>query len=415
MFEAVELAEASRKAAGADVALVSDAELCDAVRLAAESRAALEAFEAHVLAEMDVRGTCDREFGSPTLWWVTAQTRAPRAAVAARLRLGAKLRELDVVDAALADGRITPDHARVVADAAANPRIASDIVALQAELVAHATQTNFRVWRWQMTVLQRLLDQDGGFDPDRELARNHLRVSPNGGDGVTVTGELVGEHALGFTQLLEAETDRLWRRHRSEHDECGELPVPDRPTLRALALVELIRKGAAGSPPTGKGPVVDISLIVHHDRPDRALTVDGIVANHDTSRHLACDAVVTPITFNHHRPPDTDRIDTVTVEMGREARHATTAQRRALAARDGGCVFPGCDMPVGWCDAHHVIAWEHHGRTDMNNLALLCRHHHGVTHRHGWTMTALADHTFTWTTPTGQVLTSQRNRGSPGP
>ncbi len=91
-----------------------------------------------MLAELDVRGATDREFGSPTLWWVTAQTRASRPAVAARLRLGMRLRHLDVVDEALADGRLTAEHARAVADTMANPRIADDIVALQAEIVAFA-------------------------------------------------------------------------------------------------------------------------------------------------------------------------------------------------------------------------------------------------------------------------------------
>jgi len=83
--------------------------------------------------------------------------------------------------------------------------------------------------------------------------------------------------------------------------------------------------------------------------------------------------------------------------------------------RDGGCVFPGCDLPTNWCDAHHIIPWDPHGLTDLPNLALLCRHHHGVTHRTGWTMTTQTDQTFTWTTPAGRTLTSQRNRGSPGP
>ena len=85
-------------------------------------------------------------------------------------------------------------------------------------------------------------------------------------------------------------------------------------------------------------------------------------------------------------------------------------QRRALARRDGGCVFPGCACPASWCDAHHVIAWDHDGDT---NLALLCRHHHGVTHRHGWTMTTKPNGTFTWKTPSGDTLHSQRNQGRP--
>jgi hypothetical protein len=101
----------------------------------------------------------------------------------------------------------------------------------------------------------------------------------------------------------------------------------------------------------------------------------------------------------------------VALDLGRTTRYANREQRRALAQRDGGCVFPGCDAPVGWCDAHHVIHWNHGGHTDLDNLALLCRYHHGVSHRAGWTMTTQPDQTFTWRTPLGQTLHSQRHRG----
>jgi hypothetical protein len=410
MFDAVEVAEANRKAAGADCGLATDVELGDAVGWVAVARAGLDAFEAHLLAELDVRGVCDREFGSPTLWWVTSQTRAPRAVVAARLRLGARLRfPLGLTDEALIEGRITSDHARVLADAAANPRIADDIAALQGELIDRAQSTNFRVWRHQMAVLVELLDQDGAFDPDRELARNHMNLRPHGDGSVSFSGELVGEAALSFTQLLEAETDRRWRAQRADHDECPELAVPDRSTLRALAMVDLMAKGSAGHAPTGHGPVVDVTLVIHADdpdQPDHVQTVDGDHVSPDTARHLCCDATFTPIYVDHNGVP---------LDAGREIRYANRAQRRALAVRDGGCVWLGCDMPVGWTDAHHITPWEHGGPTDLANLALLCRHHHGVTHRTGWTMTAHADQTFTWLTPGGQTLHSQRNRGSPGP
>jgi hypothetical protein len=60
--------------------------------------------------------------------------------------------------------------------------------------------------------------------------------------------------------------------------------------------------------------------------------------------------------------------------------------RTALIARDGGCAFPGCDAPTGWCDAHHVVEYSKDGRTTIINLVLLCRHHHGIVHRRGWRM-----------------------------
>ena len=421
----IEFGEASRKAASADVALLSDNEALADTLLALEAQACGEAAVGHLLADLERRGVCDREFGLTTASWVAHHSHGSRPALAGRVKTALTLRRLPVVDDALSDGVISPEHARVMASVT-NPRTEADVVDLQHELVDLAQRCPFPAWRRHVTEVTELLDQDGGFDPDRYLARNQLRVSPNGSDGVTLAGELVGLHALGFTEALEAETDRLWRRYRNDHDECGELPVPERSTLRALALVELIGKGAAGAAPSGKGPTVDISLVIHDDHPDRAISPQGIIVTRDVQRHLGCDPTITPIWINRNAPPDNDvcrspgcslprERDTVTVDVGRGSRYATPAQRRALAARDGGCVFPGCDIPVGWCDAHHVVAWQHGGATDLANLAMLCRHHHGVTHRRGWTMTAEADQTFTWTTPNGQTLESQHNRGGSGP
>ena len=117
---------------------------------------------------------------------------------------------------------------------------------------------------------------------------------------------------------------------------------------------------------------------------------------------LLCDPLITALVVDLLGVP---------LDMGRKIRLANRDQRRALTQRDGGCIFPGCDCPPSWCDAHHVIWWEHDGPTDIWNLALLCRYHHGVTHRRGWTMTAAGDDWFTWTTPTGDTLHSQRHRG----
>src|SRR5690606_26579187 len=43
------------------------------------------------------------------------------------------------------------------------------------------------------------------------------------------------------------------------------------------------------------------------------------------------------------------------LDLGTEQRLYTRRQRRALAARDGGCMAPGCDRPPSWCEAHHII------------------------------------------------------------
>ena len=68
----------------------------------------------------------------------------------------------------------------------------------------------------------------------------------------------------------------------------------------------------------------------------------------------------------------------------KEARTATVPQRRALAVRDGGCAFPGCGTPSGWCDAHHIVHWNDGGPTDLDNLILLSGHHHRTLHHTEW-------------------------------
>jgi hypothetical protein len=78
---------------------------------------------------------------------------------------------------------------------------------------------------------------------------------------------------------------------------------------------------------------------------------------------------------------------------GKTQRVATRKQRRALAARDGGCVFPGCGHPPSRCQAHHVIPWVSAsfapGVTDVDNMALLCAFHHSVIHRSAWKLTMI--------------------------
>jgi hypothetical protein len=70
--------------------------------------------------------------------------------------------------------------------------------------------------------------------------------------------------------------------------------------------------------------------------------------------------------------------------LGHDRRLASTEQRYALAARDGGCAFPGCTMPPHWSEAHHVVPWLIVQRTEVANLALLCPHHHHNFERWGW-------------------------------
>jgi hypothetical protein len=56
----------------------------------------------------------------------------------------------------------------------------------------------------------------------------------------------------------------------------------------------------------------------------------------------------------------------------------------ALAARDRGCSFPGCDRPPSHCQRHHINDWAHHGPTNLDNLTLPCGYHHREHAKRGW-------------------------------
>ena len=58
--------------------------------------------------------------------------------------------------------------------------------------------------------------------------------------------------------------------------------------------------------------------------------------------------------------------------------------RRAVAARDGGCAYPGCDRPPSWIEIHHILPWEDGGETTLSNLVMVCRGHHRQMHFSEW-------------------------------
>jgi hypothetical protein len=89
--------------------------------------------------------------------------------------------------------------------------------------------------------------------------------------------------------------------------------------------------------------------------------------------------------------------------LGRSERYASRAQYLALLARDGECRVDGCHIPGAWCDADHLIPWEQGGTTDLDNLELLCRHHHTMKHAPGVRVTGTAND-FTIHLPNGTTI-----------
>jgi uncharacterized protein DUF222 len=161
---------------------------------------------------------------------------------------------------------------------------------------------------------------------------------------------------------------------RAREQEPG--PAADRVAARrADALLALVN----GHSDEECGPVVergDAQVIVHLDASTGAARLEGgpeVPAS--TAERLACDARV-QLLLN-------DRTGN-RMYLGRNRRLATPAQIAALTVRDGdGCQFPGCTH-IRHLHAHHRQHWLYGGRTDVDNLILICGFHHRLIHDHGY-------------------------------
>ena len=119
----------------------------------------------------------------------------------------------------------------------------------------------------------------------------------------------------------------------------------------------------------------------------------GIHVSAETARRMACDAA----TVSMRHGPGGEILD-----VGRRTRTISPALRRALAARDRQCRFPGCGNVR--CDAHHLEHWADGGRTALDNLVLLCRRHHRAVHEEGFRVTLDADGGVQFVGPDGRPL-----------
>lgn len=380
-------------------------------------RRVLDAAEHHALAELDRRRHTDLRRGAATSKWLAHAASLPAGVARARLGLARRLAEdpalapvLDAVDR----GQIGTDHARVLAGAV-NERNADALAPVLGDLVAAATAMVFDVWKRHVEHLASMADQDGPHDPDADLLRNTLTLSPST-DFLLVRGELVGERAVTVADVLSSVADELFHQYERDAElSNGALAPPPRSTLMALALEEVCRRAIAADPAGTSKPRVEATLTIHATRNGDHLDIWAV--HHRLLGPLPVDRVPSFLCDASFHAVVLDSLGLPT-DLGRDHRHPTASQRRALVARDGCCTFPGCDAHLGWLDAHHIREWHRDGRTDVDNLVLVCRRHHRVAHRRGWSLTLDADGWTRWTAPDGRSFWGQRHhrqRAGPAP
>jgi hypothetical protein len=137
---------------------------------------------------------------------------------------------------------------------------------------------------------------------------------------------------------------------------------------------------------------VDVGTLSGDDPAGRCELADGSPLAAETARRLACDAGIVPLAHLRGRP----------LGVGRKTRSIPPALRRALAARDRGCGFPGCDRRH--VDAHHIHHWARGGTTDLENLVQLCRHHHRLVHEGGFAVERRPGGAIVFRTPDGRRI-----------
>lgn len=200
-------------------------------------------------------------------------------------------------------------------------------------------------------------------------------LDPENGRTVFAALDAVVAPRRGGPRFVDAAEQR--RRDELERDDRTD------DQLLADALVDMVRLAADADPGRLFGssrPAVRMHVAADPlGRPDAHgyIEGDGQPVSRATIERSMCDGGVIGVMFDQ---------DGQVVDVGRTKRLFTARQRVALAARDGGCVFPGCDRPPSYCEAHHIVEWKHGGVTDVRDGVLLCRHHHMLVHNNNWSI-----------------------------
>ena len=276
--------------------------------------------------------------------------------------------------AAVSAGEVGPDQLRVITRTMA--AIPSPVDERTREL-CEALLVKEAAYRPAPT-LQTIADQiicrvnPDGSDRDLDAAdRAEFTIGAARGDGLTpvrgLLDTLAVEHLRQAIEPLAA-------------PKAADDGTPDpRPTAtrRAHALAELVRRWLGlGESPTSRGVRPHATIICTLDQlrdgVGAALLDYAGTAGSGLTRLLTCDADIAL-----HIVDQAGRF----IDGSKDFRLFNPAQRRALAVRDGGCAWPGCDTPAAWTDAHHIQHWAHGGKTELDNAVLLCGYHHGYIHR----------------------------------
>ncbi len=324
--------------------------------------------------------------------WLRWKCKLSGGAAMERVEIARQLEKLPGTQAAFANGEVGFQHVAVLAHTAEHVGAAA-VRKGETSLLQSARTMDPGQFTTVAKNFEHRIDAAGALaEANRAFERRYLHVGEPQDGLVRLDGLLDAEGCATLRTALQPfmrptkDDDRSYGQR--QHD----------------ALIELCRRGS-GSKRDGSGPRAQLIIRASVDTlagvpgaPAGELEGGGTVPA-ETVQRYACDSAIVRITGRG--------------ELDHELNHASrtipASTRRALEARDGHCVFPGCMRPPIWCDGHHLLWWTRGGPTTLPNLGLLCRPHHRMVHEEGWTLVREKDGRFTAIPPARRVLPSARS------
>jgi hypothetical protein len=325
--------------------------------------------------------------------WISWQCSvAPRAA-REHVRVARRLGELPAIHAAFSSGELSYSKVRALTRVA-EPESEDELL----ELARHATAA-------QLDRIVRGVRRATADDAERAYLDRYLVHYWEDDGSLTIHARIPAEDGALVLEALEAARDSLWA---SRGESAGGSAEPPRPApvgpTSADALVEMAEASLAGAGRRSGGDRYQV--VLHIDAGGKAPPAlqDGPAVSAETARRIACDASVVEMTEENRNP----------LSVGRKQRTIPPSMRRALEARGRACSFPGCEN-TRFIDAHHIHHWADGGETRVDNLLLLCRHHHRLVHEGGFRAARAPNGEPRFARPDGTLipLVPRGNRGDP--
>jgi len=357
-----------------------------------------------LLREFDARSGWNNGFLS-CAHWLHWRTGIDLGAAREKVRVAKALPALPRISMAMQHGQVSYAKVRALTRVATGDNEASLLDLALAGNCAHVERF-VRAWR-------RVDRVQAAREGEAKHLNRQLSTWVDDDGMVVIRGRLTPEVGAVVQRALEAAADRLFRETSgaSTGDAMAEEHTPAQRRADALALLAESALAANFDGGTA-GDRYQVVLHVNADDaadtrfessapPASAAAFEGVVevdhgalyVSMETSQRLACDASL--VQMRH----DTGG---VVLDVGRKTRTIPPSIRRALAARDTNCRFPGCTSRR--CDAHHVQHWADGGATSLDNLVLLCRRHHRAVHEGGFGVIRGLDGVLTFLRPDGAPL-----------